>query len=78
VLDCPTYFALYPDSLPMSVLAQLTARIDAPVIAGEDHVVMAWPIGKEGRKHHAGSAVLSADGRVLAVARALLIQLQAE
>jgi hypothetical protein len=78
VLDCPTYFALYPDSLPMSVLAQLTARIDAPVVAGEEHVVMAWPIGMDGRKHHAGSAVLSADGEVLAVARGLMIQLQAE
>ena len=32
VLDCPTYFALYMDGeLPMSVLARLTARIDAPV-----------------------------------------------
>jgi hypothetical protein len=78
VLDCPTYFALYPDELPMSVLAQLTARIDAPVVAGEEHVVMAWPIEKDGRKHQAGSAVLSADGEVLAVARGLLIQLQAE
>jgi hypothetical protein len=78
VLDCPTYFALYPDSLPMSVLAQLTARIDAPVAAGEEHVVMAWPIGMDGRKHHARSAVLSADGEVLAVARGLMIQLQAE
>jgi hypothetical protein len=78
VLDCPTYFALYPDELPMSVLAQLTARIDAPVVAGEEQVVMAWPIGKDGRKHHAGSAVLTADGEILAAGRALLIQLQAE
>jgi hypothetical protein len=78
VLDCPTYFALYPDELPMSVLAQLTARLDAPVIAGEEHTVIAWPMGRDGRKHHAGSAVLSGDGEVLAVGRALLIQLQAE
>ena len=41
--------------------------------AGEEHVVMAWPIERDGRKHHAGAAVLSADGDVLAVARALLI-----
>ena len=40
VLDCPTYFALYTSGeLPMSVLARLTARIDAPVVAGEEHVV---------------------------------------
>jgi hypothetical protein len=74
VLDCSTYFALYMDGeLPMSVLARLTARIDAPVRAGEEHVVIAWPIEIDGRKHHAGAAVLSAAGDALAVARALLI-----
>ena len=75
VLDCPTYFALYMDGeLPMSVLARLTARIDAPVIAGQEHVVIAWPIASDGRKRHAGSAVLSPSGEALAVALALLIE----
>jgi hypothetical protein len=75
VLDCPTYFALYMNGeLPMSVLAQLTARIDAPVVASEEHIVIAWPIGTDGRKRHAGSAVLSSKGEFLAVARALLIE----
>jgi hypothetical protein len=75
VLDCPTYFALYMNGeLPMSVLARLIARIDAPVVAGEEHVVLAWPIETNGRKRHAGSAVLSPDGEALAVGRALLIE----
>jgi hypothetical protein len=75
VLDCPTYFALYMEGeLPVSVLARLTARIDAPVVAGEEHVVIAWPMDADGRKRHAGSAVLSPDGEALAVARALLIE----
>lgn len=75
VLDCPTYFALYMSGeLPMSVLARLSVQIDAPVLAGEDHIVMAWPIEVDGRKHHAGSAVLSSDGETLARARALLIE----
>jgi hypothetical protein len=74
VLDCPTYFALYSSGdLPLSVLGRLTARIDAPIVAGTEHVVIAWPIEIDGRKHHAGSAVLSAAGETLAVARALLI-----
>jgi hypothetical protein len=77
VLDCPTYFALYASGeLPMSVLARLGARIEAPVVAGEQHVVIAWPIELDGRKHHAGSAVLSSEGEPLAVARALLIELR--
>lgn len=75
VLDCPTFFAAYIDQdLPISFLARLTARIDAPVAAGEEHVVIAWPIEADGRKSHAGSAVLSAEGEVLARARALLIE----
>jgi len=75
VLDCPTFFALDPGAeRPMSVLAGMTARIDTPVMAGEEHVAIAWPIKSDGRKHHAGSAVLSPKGEVLALARALLIQ----
>jgi hypothetical protein len=75
VLDCPTYFAVYPDGeLPMSFLGRMAARIDAPVLAGEEHVVVAWPIGVDGRKRHAGAAVLSADGDTLAVASALMIE----
>ena len=74
VLDCPTYFALYTrEELPASVLGRLGARVDRPVVAGEEHVVMAWPIERDGRKHHAGAAVLSAEGEVLAAAHALLI-----
>jgi hypothetical protein len=73
VLDCPTYFALYPDSSPLSFLVAMSARLGHPVRAGEEHVVIAWPIAKDGRKHRAGSAVLSADGEVLAAADVLLI-----
>ena len=75
VLDCPTYFALYRDGeQPASVLGRMTTRIDAPVVAGREHIVIAWPLEADGRKRHAGSAVLSGDGAVLAVARALLIE----
>ena len=78
VLDCPTYFALYVSGeLPLSVLARLTARLDAPAVAREEHVVIAWPMESDGRKRYAGSAVLSRDGETLAVARALLIEPQA-
>lgn len=76
VLDCPTYFATYIDAeeLPLAFLARLTGRIDAPVRAGAEHVVTAWPIEVDGRKRYAGSAVLAADGEILARAQALLIE----
>jgi hypothetical protein len=77
VLDCPTYFAAYlDDDLAVSVLASITARLDGEVIAGAEHVVMAWPLGVDGRKRYAGAAVLSADGQVRACARALMIELR--
>ena len=75
MLDCPTYFAVHIDrELTLSVLARLTARIEAPVVADEEHVVIAWPIETDGRKRHAGAAVLSRDGETWAVARALVIE----
>jgi len=75
VLDCPTFFAAYlGEELPISFLVRLGARIDAPVLAGEEHVVIAWPAGSDGRKRRAGSAVLSGDGEVLAAARALMVE----
>ena len=74
-LDCPTYFAAYMhDELRVSFLARFQLRFDAPVAVGEEQVVVAWPIEIDGRKLHAGSAVLSSQGRVLAVAQALLIE----
>jgi hypothetical protein len=75
VLDCPTYFASHiEEELSTSVLARLTARINAPIPVGEEHVVVAWPIETDGRKRYAGSALLSPDGKALAVASALLIE----
>ena len=75
VMDCPTYFAVYRNGdLPMSFLGRMAARIDAPVPAGQEHVVIAWPIEIEGRKRHAGAALLLAEGVALAVARALMIE----
>ena len=58
----------------MSFLGRLAVRIEGTVAAGEEHVVISWPIGVDGRKRQAGAALLSADGSPLAVARALMIE----
>lgn len=60
--------------MPLSMLVRQSTRIDAPIASGTEHVVMAWPIETDGRKRHAGAAVLNADGDVLAVSRALLVE----
>ncbi len=75
VLDCPTHFALEigrPGILTM--MGRMTARLLEPVPIGEPHVVMAWPIGSEGRKHEAGSAVFSGSGELRAAAKAIHIE----
>jgi hypothetical protein len=75
VLDCPTYFASHMEGeLSAAMLARMTAEVVAPVATGVEHVVIGWPIEIDGRKHHAGSALFSADGKLLASARALMIE----
>lgn len=74
-LDCPTYFACHLEGeLTLSMLVRQRAEILAPVRAGEEHVVIAWPIEQDGRKRLAGGAIVAADGEILAVAEGLLIE----
>jgi hypothetical protein len=74
-LDCPTYFASHlDDDLTLSMLVRQRGKIHAPIAAGEEHVVIAWPIEQDGRKRLAGAAVLSAGGETLATCDALLIE----
>ena len=56
------------------LLGRLAVRILGPVTTGEPHVVIGWRIAQEGRKLFGGSALFSADGRLLAVGRATWIR----
>ncbi|HSX22115.1 MAG TPA: hypothetical protein VLE97_04990 [Gaiellaceae bacterium] len=70
-LDCPGAFAVNPGGARgVSLLGRLTARIDEIPAAGDECVVVAWPLGGEGRRLFAGTAVFR-DGRPLAYARAI-------
>ena len=76
VLGCPSAYAIESvDHLTqIAVLASLTVELRQRPRAGERHVVAAWPVGNDGRKHHSASALYGATGRVLAVADALWIE----
>jgi hypothetical protein len=76
-LDCPSAQPIAPDGGPAHVLGTITARLERPVRAGVDHVLMAWPLGRDGRKAHSGAAIVDPDGRVCARAQALWIALAA-
>jgi hypothetical protein len=68
-LDCPGAFASGFDGRGETLLGRMAARIDARPPAGERHVVMGWPLGAEGRKLYAATALYRDDGELLALAR---------
>jgi hypothetical protein len=72
-LDCPGAYAVHSGERGMPVLGRLTARVEHLPHAGERCVVMAWPLGGDGRKLYAGTALHGADGRLLGAARAVWI-----
>lgn len=76
VLDCPTVFAAFLGSNadPLAYLVRMNAELREPVPVDGEYVAVAWPAWRDGRKHRAGSALFSADGEVLAVAEALMIE----
>jgi len=71
-LDCPGGIAAFeaadiePDTAIL--LGRMTAQVTSPPAAGDECQVIAWSMGRDGRKLTAGSALLAAGGDVLAVA----------
>jgi hypothetical protein len=77
-LDCPSGFALWsPREGTTVVLGQLTGSIRGRVMPGDKCVAMGWPLHVEGRKRFAGCAVYSATGELVAIARAIWIEVPA-
>lgn len=77
-LDCPGGWArkeLSRATTDRAVTAYLAAELVGPVILGEPHVVVGWPISRDGRKARVGSAIFSVDGDLCAFAEALWIDL---
>jgi hypothetical protein len=76
-LDCPSGIAAAEDAGLGRGTAVLLGRMTASLLAlpapGDQCRVIAWPVGGDGRKLTAGSALLGPGGEVLAVARAVWI-----
>jgi hypothetical protein len=71
-LDCPGAWALGVGGRPM-VLGTMAAVVHELHALGQEHVVVAWGRGGEGRKHYCGTALYAGDGRLLAQADATWI-----
>ncbi|MGH3010513.1 MAG: hypothetical protein ACRDMY_01515 [Gaiellaceae bacterium] len=72
-LDCPSGWAVDDFQREGVLLGRMAAEIHRLPTPGEPHVVLGWRIGEDGRKRHAGSALLTAGGEVLALARSTWI-----
>jgi len=71
-LDCPSGIAAIEAADvgqdTAILLGRMTAGLAALPTVGDECQVIAWPIGRDGRKLTAGSALLGSGGEVLAVA----------
>lgn len=73
-LDCPGAYATGVPGRGTVVLGRLAARVERVPQAGERCVAVGWPLGSDGRKHGAGTALFTDAGELLGIGRALWIE----
>ena len=66
-IDCSGAYAVGGPGRGEVVLGRMAAEIHRLPEEGEQCVVVAWPLGEDGRKLYAGTALLGGDGEPLAV-----------
>jgi hypothetical protein len=73
-LDCPGYFAwVEKEGRHGALLGTMTGEVLRRPKAGEETIVLAWPIARDGRKETAGVALYAASGELLARAHQVWI-----
>jgi len=72
-LDCPSYFGLC-EPRPLALLARLAGKIERRVAPGDRLRITAWELNREGRKHHSATVIHDDAGELVAVAKALWIE----
>ncbi len=66
-LDCPGFFAwVAKEGRHGALLGTMTGEVIRRPRAGEDCIITAWPLAREGRKETAGVALFAVDGELLA------------
>ncbi len=69
-LDCPGGFSFDLKEGNAVLLGELAVSLSGHVLAGERCVAIGWEIGRDGRKHHTGTALFSGSGERRGVALA--------
>jgi hypothetical protein len=73
-IDCSGAYAVGAVGRGAVVLGRMTARVERLPSVGDRCVVLAWPLGEDGRKLYAGTALFSKGGALLARARQTWIE----
>jgi len=68
-IDCPGAYAVGAAGRGNVILGRMTAQVHRMPDLAEQCVVVAWPLGEDGRKLFAGTALFAEDGELLALAR---------
>jgi hypothetical protein len=68
-LDCLGAFAIGFTAGQALLLGEMTAELRGPVHAGDEHVILGWREGIDGRRHYTGTALYDARGQCLVIAR---------
>ena len=73
-IDCPGAYAVGAEGRGDIVLGRMTARVERVPESAEQCVVASWPLGADGRKLYAGTALFAETGELLAIARQVWIE----
>jgi hypothetical protein len=72
-VDCPGAYAVGAEGRGDIVLGRMTARVLRVPRAGERVIATSWPLGEDGRKLYAGTALFASDGELLALSKQVWI-----
>jgi hypothetical protein len=79
-LDCPALWALMfaaPDDSDVSVVTGTIAmQVLSPIEAERPYVILAWPMGEEGRKIFTAAALYDEHGRPVAIAKQTCVRVE--
>jgi hypothetical protein len=72
-IDCPGAYAVGAAGRGDMVLGRMTAQVLRVPQIGDRCAVVSWPVGEDGRKLFAGTALYTEDGELLALAKQVWI-----
>lgn len=73
-LDCPGAFAFIVDDKRAGLLGRILFESYGEVYADQEYIVTGWPVGEDGRKLFAGTALFDAAGTLVAAAHSTWFQ----